>query len=135
VTPSGTGNGTITANYTDNSTGPPRVATITVTVAGLTPQTVTVSQDGTTGLADKSASNFLIYPNPTSGLVNIVPADPSNNRLDILVTDITGRIIQHRPVYEGSQFSIDLSTNQGGTYFVKITGDHGTLTRKVILDK
>ena len=44
VTPSGTGSGTITANYTINNTASLRVATVTVTVAGLTPVVVTVTQ-------------------------------------------------------------------------------------------
>ena len=44
VTPSGTGDGTITAGYTLNNTGSPRVANITVTVTGLTPVVVTVTQ-------------------------------------------------------------------------------------------
>ncbi|MBK7212166.1 MAG: choice-of-anchor J domain-containing protein [Bacteroidales bacterium] len=47
VTPSGTGNGTITANYTQNTGAAPRIATITVTVTGLTPVQVTVTQAGT----------------------------------------------------------------------------------------
>ena len=46
VTPSGTGNGTITATYSANATIVSRVATITVTVTGLTPVTVTVTQVG-----------------------------------------------------------------------------------------
>ncbi len=46
VTNAGSGNGTITANYTLNPDVAPRVATITVTVAGLSPVTVTVTQDG-----------------------------------------------------------------------------------------
>ena len=44
VTTSGTGNGTITANYTVNNTASLRVANVTVTVAGLTPIVVTVTQ-------------------------------------------------------------------------------------------
>ena len=48
VTLSGTGNGTITANYTENTSVTPRVANVTVTVAGLTPVVVTVSQAGVT---------------------------------------------------------------------------------------
>jgi len=44
VTPSGNGNGTITANYGINPTTSPRTANITVTVAGLSPVTVTVTQ-------------------------------------------------------------------------------------------
>ncbi len=45
VTPSGSGNGTIVANYTVNTLPVPRTATITVTVAGLNPVQVTVIQE------------------------------------------------------------------------------------------
>ena len=44
VTPSGSGNGTITATYTANNTASARVANVTVTVAGLSPVVVTVTQ-------------------------------------------------------------------------------------------
>lgn len=44
VTPSGTGNGTITATYTENNTALQRLAIITITVAGLSPAEVTVTQ-------------------------------------------------------------------------------------------
>ncbi len=46
VTPAGSGNGTITANYTLNPSGSSRVAEITVTVAGVTPVVATVTQAG-----------------------------------------------------------------------------------------
>ena len=46
VTPSGTGNGNISAGFTENTSVTPRVASITVTVNGLTPIVVTVSQAG-----------------------------------------------------------------------------------------
>ncbi|MHC1774638.1 MAG: PKD domain-containing protein [Lentimicrobium sp.] len=44
VTPSGSGNGVITANYSANSSGFPRSANITVTASGLTPSVVTITQ-------------------------------------------------------------------------------------------
>jgi hypothetical protein len=44
VTPSGSGNGSITANFTENTTGAQRIASITVTATGLTPIIVTVTQ-------------------------------------------------------------------------------------------
>ncbi|MGE5424395.1 MAG: M6 family metalloprotease domain-containing protein [Syntrophothermus sp.] len=47
VTSSGTGNGTIYASYTANTSTTARSASITVTVNGLTPVVVTVSQAGT----------------------------------------------------------------------------------------
>lgn len=44
VTPSGTGNGSIIANFATNSTGLQRVANITITSSGLTPVVVTLTQ-------------------------------------------------------------------------------------------
>ncbi len=49
VTPSGAGNGIITANYTQNASGSSRVAEITVTAAGLAPIVVTVTESGSQG--------------------------------------------------------------------------------------
>jgi PKD repeat protein len=46
VTTSGSGNGTITATYLQNTSLSPRIANITVTVAGLSPVVVTVTQAG-----------------------------------------------------------------------------------------
>jgi hypothetical protein len=51
LTGTGTGNGTITANYTLNPLSIVRVASITVTVTGLTPVVVTVTQAGNPTLA------------------------------------------------------------------------------------
>jgi len=44
INPSGTGNGSITASYTENTSGVQRIANITVNVSGLSPQVVTVTQ-------------------------------------------------------------------------------------------
>jgi len=48
VNSSGTGNGNISAVYSENTSLTARTANITITVNGLTPQVVTVSQAGTT---------------------------------------------------------------------------------------
>jgi plastocyanin len=135
VTPSGTGNGTVTATYSDNASGPPRVATITVTVTGLTPQQVTVSQDGTTGVVENSANTLRLYPNPTTGIITVIPGESSGKVDDLTVMDITGRTLFSNVVSTGQQYNLDLSSYPGGYYFVRVTSDAGTLTRKVILDK
>jgi subtilisin family serine protease len=46
VTPSGSGNGTLTATFSGNNTTSQRIASITFTVNGLDPVEVTVTQDG-----------------------------------------------------------------------------------------
>ena len=134
VTPSGTGNGTLTATYTANA-GIPRVAIITITVTGLTPQQVTVSQDGTTGIAINNVKTFLVYPNPSTGLFTIISGEPSGKVDDLKVMDLTGRTIYSNVVNADQQYSIDLSAYPAGYYFVQLTSDNGILTKKVILDK
>jgi plastocyanin len=134
VTPSGTENGILTATYTANS-GLPRIATITVTVTGLTPQQVTVSQDGTTGIATNNAGIFLVYPNPTTGLLTIIPGESTGKVDDLMVMDLTGKTIFSNVVSAAQQYNIDLSAYPNGYYFVQVTSDAGTMTKKVILDK
>ena len=58
VTPSGNGNGTIEAVYEANEMTAPRVAAITVTVAGLDPQTVTLTQAGAAPTLNASPLTF-----------------------------------------------------------------------------
>jgi plastocyanin len=134
VTPSGTGNGTLTANYLANSGGL-RVATITVTVTGLTPQQVTVTQDGTTGIGENPASKLDIYPNPTKGNLTIISNLSGGNQDDLTVMDINGKTIFENRVNAGQAVSMDLSAYPGGYYFVRLISNNGTLTRKVILEK
>ena len=57
ITPSGSGNGTITANYTDNTTSAQRVAHITVTVQGIPPVVVTVTQSSSAPTLSVSPPN------------------------------------------------------------------------------
>lgn len=57
VTASGTGNGTVSAVYTQNSSGISRVASINILVNGLTPFVVTVTQEG----ASNKVLNITIF--------------------------------------------------------------------------
>ncbi|NTW23991.1 MAG: T9SS type A sorting domain-containing protein, partial [Lentimicrobium sp.] len=57
VTPSGSGNGIITASYTQNTSTSSRVASVSVTVAGLTPIAVTVTQAGTSPVLSVTPAN------------------------------------------------------------------------------
>lgn len=76
VTSSGSGNGTIVANYQANTSTSQRVATITVTVSGLPSTTVTVTQAG-------EAATLLVTPSnqnvtSTAGSTNFNVTSNSN---------------------------------------------------------
>jgi hypothetical protein len=54
---------------------------------------------------------------------------------DLKVMDITGKTIFFDVVSSGQQYNLDLSTYPGGYYFLSVSSDTGTLTKKIILDK
>jgi hypothetical protein len=67
-----TGNGTFTAFYEENTLGAPRVANLTVTVTGLTPLVVTVTQDA----AANKVLNLTLF---LEGLFNGTTMDKAQN--------------------------------------------------------
>ena len=62
VTPAGTGNGTITANYLENTTASQRIANVTVAVSGISPVTVTVTQSASSPTLSVSPPNQNVTP-------------------------------------------------------------------------
>jgi hypothetical protein len=69
---------------------------------------------------------FKIYPNPTEGLV-IIQSDENFRALEnktITVYDVNGKILLKKE-YNSSEEHIDLSNQEPGSYFVKITASNG----------
>jgi len=133
VTPSGTGNGTITANFTENSITTPRVATITVSVSGLTPIDVTVSQDGYVGIPELAKEDITIVPNPTDGMFTINTKHLNGQTLIVNIYDNTGRFIQSGS-YKGSKsYQFDFSSKPRGEYMIRISTENNNIIKKLIL--
>ena len=135
-TPSGSGNGTITAYFTMNGTNQQRIATILVTVSGLTPIPVTVTQDASTvNVAELSDERIRIYPNPTKGIFNIIPAEGEKISLDITVQDLNGKVILEKTCKGKKDYQIDLSSAPDGSYNIIIKTINGLLVRKLVIIK
>lgn len=62
VTPSGTGNGSLVATYTENTSITPRIATITVNAVGAPPVSVTVTQEGAAPYVNVTPPNHVLAP-------------------------------------------------------------------------
>lgn len=101
---------------------------------GNSPVTVTkvnyicVGASCTAGIGDLELNNINMYPNPTSGIINI----KSDDYLSISIFDITGK-----QIYQSKTALIDhkinLSNHSKGFYFVKIQKNNKVLTEKIIL--
>jgi hypothetical protein len=136
VTPSGSGNGTITADFTENTTNSIRVANISVTVAGLPLKVVTITQDGSTvSVSEKRDSEIRVYPNPSTGPFKIESVNPSKKISGYTVVDITGKIILIQNNWQESSMSIDLNNQPEGSYFLKIATEQGEVLKKLVINR
>ena len=134
VTQSGTGNGTVVATYAENTALAPRQAIVTVSVPGITPVNVTVSQEGLVGISERIQGNILLFPNPTKGRFTIGSSDQRLLQMDVEVVTIDGKIVSATNCSGKSSYIFDLSSQPKGIYFVRIITMEGTSIRKIIVE-
>ncbi len=84
---------------------------------------ITVDVDLCTGVDDLN-SDFLIYPNPTSGIVFIA----AGNIESISVNNVLGSIV----LTQGKSDNIDLSTFPKGVYTISVNTGNGVLVKQII---
>ncbi len=88
--------------------------------------------EGTLGTKDFSANSFTIYPNPSNNVFNI---DLNNNNgFEFKVVDITGKVIITRNKVSSNTYQLDMSQYSSGMYFISITSNNKTATKKLILN-
>ena len=76
--------------------------------------------------------NISISPNPTNGNFNIQVSKDENMQINIY--DVIGECIyQHTSI--SANFQIDLDEAKNGVYFLQLITEHGTATKKLIINK
>lgn len=89
----------------------------------------TFSVDRLLGTDQFFASNFAVYPNPASNVLNI---DAKNAAIkSIQMTDLNGRTVKTVNTNEMTQ-QVNIADLNAGVYFLKVTSDLGTGTTKVV---
>lgn len=77
------------------------------------------------------ASNFAVYPNPATNVLNI-NTKGSTSMNQIQLTDINGRIVKTVNAAQVSETQINIGDLNSGVYFLKISSDLGVGTSKII---
>lgn len=72
-----------------------------------------------------------IYPNPTSGRINVA-VNNGNNINEVVVLDITGNVLMSESV-NANNVSLDLSSFAKGLYLVKVITAEDSFVKKVVL--
>lgn len=89
------------------------------------------------GIEENVLENGLsLFPNPTSGMLNVSLDLPSSTVVNISVLNVLGEVVAQQAKGFGAgaqQTVVDLSTLAQGSYFVNILADGMTATRKVTI--
>ncbi len=87
----------------------------------------------TTGIHDVSTGTIKLYPNPTTGNLNISLPENSGKEVTIRVSNILGAVLLENKVNGGSTpIKLDVSGFDNGIYFVNIKGNGLENTMKVV---
>jgi hypothetical protein len=76
--------------------------------------------------------SFLIYPNPTTGIINIDLSSLNHNFSEFSVTNISGQEIQRESVNNQKNIQIDLQDCSEGLYFINLINSKGNTYAKRI---
>ncbi len=84
---------------------------------------------------NKSNSEILVYPNPNKGNFNIALSNLVNERAEIFITDMYGKVIIKKELNPGisKNLPLDLSQHNKGIYFVSFISEDGTILSKKVL--
>ena len=89
---------------------------------------------------DEVINNYdvTIYPNPTTGKLNVVVNEFNSNAATISITNMLGQEVaklDNQTIVKGANFNFDLSNQSAGVYFIKFQSDKGNFTQKFVISK
>ena len=98
------------------------------------PQLVVYYKSGTNAVKEQIGAGRVVnvYPNPVNnGKLNF---DLSENRFETFsIHDITGKMVKSGQV-ESTRQSIDVNEINKGIFFIRFTGEAGSVTRKIVIN-
>ena len=130
--------GQSTNNY--KGTGDPRISKAPLCFSNFSDRFINNDQffyEGNGGTLSEISDNtseinsVSIYPNPTSGRINVV-INNNENINDVVVLDMTGKVLMSQSV-NSNKASLDLSSYAKGMYLVKVVTAEDSYVKKVVL--
>lgn len=71
-------------------------------------------------IAEHDATNIMVYPNPTNGIVNI----SGENIVNVEIVNIMGQVVLSK-ICDADETSIDISSLNSGVYLIKLKTKDG----------
>ena len=97
----------------------------------------TITVDGVVGVEDFTFDNFSVYPNPSSGTFNLTFTPASNDKIEISLYDLRGRVINQYTFDDASTSStfskqLEYSYIDSGMYFLVVKNGNKVTTKKIV---
>ncbi|WP_167852154.1 T9SS type A sorting domain-containing protein [Hymenobacter elongatus] len=78
--------------------------------------------------------SFLVYPNPSNGIVHIAINGFEGRRLELRILNVIGTVIYRETITElNGPKTLDLSKFASGLYYVKLEGERASEMRKLVI--
>ncbi len=76
-----------------------------------------------------------VYPNPTSGILNINFANAVNEEVSVEIYDVIGKLMSQRSYNSSSELTMDISNYPEGMYIIKVSTPSFITNKKITLTK
>ncbi len=97
-----------------------------------------ITVDNCVGIIENDALNISVFPNPNNGIFTIKLNGNDYSSADMKVVDAYGKVVfeQHNIQINGDyKTNVDLSNQSQGVYFIFVSGDQKSFTKKFLLKK
>jgi len=85
-------------------------------------------------VAENTLSQFKVYPNPATNVINISLNKTLANDVNVSLTDLQGRQVLKTKIGTASTTSIDVSSISNGVYILSLESNNKTYSQKVIIE-
>ncbi|MEJ6777267.1 MAG: T9SS type A sorting domain-containing protein [Crocinitomicaceae bacterium] len=132
------GSATAVSIKDDETVAQPGMASAVYLPGGATPGTYSngtalgirlLTGDVGAGLNENTLTGVSIYPNPSTGLINITNANATANT--IVVYDMVGKVVTTKEAENST--TIDLTSKGTGIYLVEVSNQNGSLLERVVI--
>jgi hypothetical protein len=86
------------------------------------------------GIENEKVSFIHLFPNPTSGRVNIV-LNQNQSAINIQLINLIGETVLEKSNLSGDKIIVDVSDKPNGIYFITIKTETESFTQKIIINK
>ncbi|MCK5765088.1 MAG: T9SS type A sorting domain-containing protein, partial [Bacteroidales bacterium] len=95
-------------------------------------QTAEINLGTITSIYAKNTDEFNIYPNPSTGTINILPNNSELSTVNYAVSNMLGQVLLEGTLSNGEN-AIHISGLQNGYYYLSIETNNSWYTRKIVL--